>query len=178
MSANRKWVDVNNDIIPLSSNEFSTPDDFFNALNKEFNFQADLACNEDNKKCEVGLYDSLNANWELIDGWLWLNPPYSPLKPWVQKAQRSYLHGAKIVMLIPPILNTKYFSEVLPTEIRFVVGRLKFIGADKIPMKSNSHDSCLVIYDGRNRNDFVKTKWISRDTLNETGLKPIAKDEK
>lgn len=146
MSAPQKWIDKNSDTIPLSSNEFQTPDYIFEHFDKEFNFTWDLACTEANKKCDNGLYDSLNEDWHKLDGWLWLNPPYSPLKLWVEKAQLEASKGAKICMLIPPILSTKYFSQYTPSEIRFILGRIPFIGADGIPMKGNSHDSCLVVY--------------------------------
>jgi phage N-6-adenine-methyltransferase len=137
--------------LPLSSNEFQTPDWVFDPLHREFNFQYDLACREHNKKLEKGLcypkVNSLDIEWhKLSDGWLWLNPPYSPLKPWIQKAQREFLLGAKIVMLIPPILSTKYFSAVMPAEIRYITGRINFIGSDGKEMTGNSHDSALVIY--------------------------------
>lgn len=149
MSAPLRWIDKGGTQIPLSSNEFETPDYIFEHFNKEFNFTWDLAARGENHKVEHYISpddNSLIWNWHELDGWLWLNPPYSPLKVWVEKAQQEFLKGAKICMLIPPILTTKYFSQVTPSEIRLILGRIPFIGADGIPMKANSHDSCLVVY--------------------------------
>lgn len=166
MSANRKWVDaqVKESQAGPSSNYFETPEAFFKKWNEKFNFQWDLSASDYNSKCK-NFYseqdDSLSKDWHKIQGWLWLNPPYSPLKPWVQKAQQEYLKGARIAMLIPPILNTRYFAETQPTQIIMIVGRLAFLNPDKVPMKGNSHDSCLVLYDGLNKQK-TEIEWQER----------------
>lgn len=146
----------------IYDNEFHTPQWLFDALNMEFNFQVDLACTEQNKKCPVGLTDSLNQPWrELSDGWMWLNPPYSPLKPWIEKAQSESLKGAKIVMLCPPLISSRYFSKVPPAQIRFILGRISFVRDGK-EMPGNSADSCLLIYGPPVKPDIV---YIERDSL-------------
>jgi len=133
----------------MHGNEYETPQALFDSLNAEFNFTFDLACSKTNRKVEKGFhapeYDSLLERWSDLAGWLWLNPPYSPLKPWIQKAQTEHQRGARIVMLVPPIISTRYFSQHLPSEIRFILGRVPFILGGK-PMKSNTSDSCLLIY--------------------------------
>lgn len=151
----------------IHGNIFETPDWLFCVFNDEFNFQWDLACDINNSKCKNKLncenYDSLKEDWHrLSDGWLWLNPPYSPLKPWIVKAQKENKKGAKIVILCPPIISTKYFAQWLPSEIRFIVGRLPFI-KDGIEMKSNTNDSCLLIYDVNVRQPNVV--YVNRDDL-------------
>ena len=149
----------------IHGNVFGTPQWLFDTLNKEFEFSWDLACNDDNKKCENGYTendDSLKQDWHKLDGWLWLNPPYSPLKPWIVKAQAETKLGAKIVMLCPPIVTTKYFSEWLPSEIRFIVGRVPFLLND-VEMKANTNDSCLLIYEQKIRQP--KITYIRRDEL-------------
>jgi site-specific DNA-methyltransferase (adenine-specific) len=166
LSANRKWVDaqVKKSQAGPSSNYFETPDFFFQKYNKIYNFQFDLSANKSNKKCERFFSeqdDSLKQDWHKINGWLWLNPPYSPLKPWIQKAQQEFKKGAQIVVLIPPIMNTRYFKEVLPTKIIMVVGRIPFLNPDKVPMRGNSHDSCLVVYDGQEK-PTPRIEWIER----------------
>lgn len=145
----------------VHGNEFATPQWLFDAIDAEFNFTTDLACTPENQKCPKGLYDSLNEEWHKRDGWLWLNPPYSPLKPWIKKAQSEFLKGAKIVVLCPPIVSTRYFSEVPPAQIRFIVGRVPFV-LNGEEMKSNTHDSCLLIYGPPVKPDIV---YIERDKL-------------
>ena len=155
----------------IHGNEYCTPDALYNTLNEEFDFVCDLACTKDNLKCETGfqwpMWDSLASDWHLVgdgNGWLWCNPPYSPLKPWIQKAQMENKRGARIVMLVPPILSTRYFSEWLPTEIRFILGRVPFL-LDGVPMKSNTSDSCLLIYDTPKVRKPLRIKYPDADLL-------------
>ena len=149
----------------IHGNVFETPEFLFNTLNKEFNFEFDLACNIENSKCKnffTEKEDSLLQDWHKIDGWLWLNPPYSPLKPWIVKAQEENAKGAKIVMLVPPHITSRYFQQHLPSEIRFIVGRVPFYLNGKL-MKSNTSDSCLLIYDQKVRQP--KISYVERDSL-------------
>lgn len=152
----------------IRGNEYCTPEWLFNTLNKEFNFSVDLASTNENRKCENNFTqndDSLAKDWHKLDGWLWLNPPYSPLKPWIVKAQEENKKGAKIVVLCPPIITTRYFQNHLPSEIRFIVGRVPFL-LDGIEMKGNTSDSCLLIYDQKIRQP--KITYIERKDLYST----------
>ena len=150
----------------IHGNIFETPQWLFDTLNKEFNFNWDLACNADNIKCPLYFAEeemnSLNESWYKCEGWLWLNPPYSPLKPWIVKTQEENKKGARIVVLCPPILSTRYFSQWLPSEIRFIVGRVPFL-KDGIEMRSNTNDSCLLIYDTAVRQP--KVTYVDRESL-------------
>lgn len=149
-------------IDPIHGNCYETPQYFFDALNREFNFSFDLACNSLNKKTPYGFeypdICALKSDWPKGE-WLWLNPPYKPLRCWVEKTQEQVSKGAKVVMLIPPVvLACKYFSKLKPREIRFVCGRIKFL-IDGKPMKSNTRDSMVLVYDGNP--EIAKTTWIN-----------------
>jgi phage N-6-adenine-methyltransferase len=114
-----------------------TPQKFFDALHREFNFTVDVAASGVNSKC-AKFYD-LKANG-LIQSWsgerVWCNPPYSAIPLWVEKAHRET--EATVVMLIPanrteqPFWHTyiePYRDHPAPRrhlETRFVKGRLKF----------------------------------------------------
>ncbi len=151
----------------IHGNVFETPSWLFGSLNDEFGFSFDLACNDQNAKCGqyfTESHDSLSKDWHKIDGWLWLNPPYSPLRPWIEKSQKENRLGAKIVVLCPPIISTRYFSQHLPSEIRFICGRNPFL-LDGVEMKSNTNDSCLLIYDTKVRQP--KIQYIERQALKE-----------
>jgi hypothetical protein len=95
-----------------------------------------------------------------------LNPPYSPLKPWIKKAQEESAKGARIVVLMPAIISTRYFSEVAPAQIRFIVGRVPFV-RDGVEMPGNTKDNCLVIYGPPMRTDVV---YIERDAMRYTHI--------
>ena len=149
----------------IHGNVFETPQWLFDALHEEFNFTYDLACNDKNRKTTRGFtedQDSLSKDWSKLNGWLWLNPPYSPLKPWIEKAQSENEKGAKIVVLCPPIITTRYFKQHLPSEIRFIVGRVPFL-LNGVEMKSNTNDSCLLIYDTKIRQPRIT--YVDRDSF-------------
>ena len=166
----------------IHGNVIETPDWLYKRLDSEFDFQVDLACNRMNKKADVGLCfedtDSLAVDWHtLTDGWMWLNPPYSPLKPWVEKCQREFLKGAKIVVLMPPILSTRYFSKVPPAQIRLMLGRVSFL-KDGVEMKGNTTDSCIVVYGPPVKADVVyvtRDEYMGHNTAGEAAL-PARKD--
>lgn len=117
--------------------DWATPQDLFDNINKEFNFQLDAAASEENKKCPE--YFSLENN-AMNNTWgertVWLNPPYggakeNSLKSWIKKALAESKKGSTVVMLIPARTNTDWFHDICLKygEVRFVKGRPKFGGA-------------------------------------------------
>ncbi len=116
-------------IFSHSSDEWETPQDIFDALDKEFHFTLDPCSTDDNAKCSYHFTekdDGLKLSWggEIV----FCNPPYSNVTKWVQKASEE---RATTVMLIPARTDTKWFHKYIyhRTEIRFIKGRLKYSGA-------------------------------------------------
>jgi phage N-6-adenine-methyltransferase len=132
---------------PLMKNEkndWETPDELFDDLDKIYKFDFDLACTEFNCKTERGIhfpeFNSLGVDWHGLDGqWLWLNPPYDDLKTWIHKCHHEAQEGAKIIALITARPDTKIWQEIIfpHYEFKFLKGRLKFKGAkDPAPFPS------------------------------------------
>ena len=130
---------MNTDVMfSKKSDEYSTPQDFWDNLDKKYQFVFDLACSKENCKTSDGFTiedNSLDQDWFQITkdtngGWLWMNPPYSKCKEFVDKAYSEMLLGAKIIILIPSRTDTKYFHNFIykkeGVEIDFIKGRLKF----------------------------------------------------
>jgi len=111
------------------SNEWETPQEFFDRLNLEFNFTLDAAATDENAKCAK--YFTLNENG-LAQSWqgetVFLNPPYGrAVGEWIAKAHAEAERGATVVCLIPARTDTRYFHDhCFKGEVRFVRGRLKF----------------------------------------------------
>lgn len=113
--------------------DWETPQLLFDELNDNYNFNWDLASSDANAKCvnhfTIG-DDSLSQDWSVLEGNLWLNPPYGrDLKHWVKKAYESSLHrSGLLVMLIPSRTDTSYWHDYIfdKAEIKFIRGRLKF----------------------------------------------------
>lgn len=112
------------------SDEWETPRDLFEQLDKEFGFNLDPCATEDNHKCPTFFTQNdngLSKNW---GGYrVFCNPPYSKVAEWVQKAYReSFAPGTIVVLLLPARTDTRYFHEYIQhrAEVRFLKGRLKF----------------------------------------------------
>ena len=109
---------------------WSTPQDFFDKLDREFRFRTDVCATRENAKCGQFFSpesDGLTCNWT---GVCWMNPPYGRnIKHWVKKAYESSLKGATVVCLLPSRTDTAWWHDyVMKGEIRFIRGRLKFGG--------------------------------------------------
>lgn len=113
---------------------WGTPQNFFDNLNKEFNFTLDPCATSENAKCKK--YFTINENG-LTQNWegetVFCNPPYGrAIKDWVKKCyEESKKPNTTVVMLIPARTDTTYFHDYIyhkVREIRFVRGRLKFEG--------------------------------------------------
>ena len=117
---------------------WSTPQDFFEQLDKEFNFNLDPCSTHENAKCEKHFTISENGLDQSWKGYkVFCNPPYGrELKKWVKKCyEESRNKETTVVMLIPARTDTTYFHDYIynkAKEIRFIKGRLKF-GDSKNP---------------------------------------------
>lgn len=144
---------------------YETPRYIFEKLNKKFNFVFDLAASSQNTKCPKFFSksdDSLSQDWTSCgEGFLWCNPPYRAIKPWVRKAWEEMQKGAKICMLIPTSLGSTYWHLYIINKvpaIYFFNGRIKFIKNGK-PQENPPQDNALVIFDGSVK--FTHTRMIS-----------------
>lgn len=122
---------MNTDVMFSSeTDQWATPQYFFDKLNAEFHFTLDPCADEFNHKCEKYFTKEQDG---LLQSWgndiVFCNPPYGrEIYDWVKKAYEEYNKGATVVMLIPARTDTKWFHEFIYTkaEIRFIKGRLKF----------------------------------------------------
>jgi len=111
---------------------WSTPQDFFDALDAEFHFNTDVCATADNAKCKVFYSpedDGLNIAWH---GTCFMNPPYGrTIGAWMEKAYvESRFYGHTVVCLVPARTDTAWWHDyAMKGEIRFIRGRLKFGGS-------------------------------------------------
>jgi site-specific DNA-methyltransferase (adenine-specific) len=121
---------MNNVHFSSKSNEWATPQDFFDKLNEEFQFTLDPCATHQNHKCAKYFTeedDGLTQSWD--NEIVFCNPPYGrQIKHWVKKASEAV--GGVVVLLIPARTDTSYFHDYIygKSEIRFIRGRLKFGG--------------------------------------------------
>jgi phage N-6-adenine-methyltransferase len=122
------------------SNEWATPQTFFNKLDNKFNFTLDPCATKKTAKCNKYYTkndDGLSKSWE--GETVFVNPPYGrELKNWVKKAyDESRNSNTTVVLLCPARTDTKYFHNYMmkASELHFIKGRLKFESDNK---KNNS----------------------------------------
>lgn len=134
-----------------------TPQDFFDALNKEFNFVLDAAATDKTAKCRLYYTpetDGLSQSWD-CGGSVFCNPPYGrEIGKWVQKAYKEAAQGEyTIVLLIPARTDTNYFHDYIygKAEIRFIRGRLRFTASNGNPAAPAPFPSMVVVYNGERK---------------------------
>ena len=139
---------MNRALFSSTTEEWATPQDFFNALDAEFHFTLDPCSTDENAKC-VKHYtkeqDGLVQDW--TGETVFCNPPYGREMPkWIKKCYEHYTGGGIAVMLIPARTDTKAFHEYIygKAEIRFIKGRLKFGGSHN----SAPFPSMVVVFKG------------------------------
>lgn len=114
------------------TDQWATPQAFFDKLNEEFHFTLDPCADEFNHKCEKYFTkedDGLLQDWggEIV----FCNPPYGrEIGKWVQKCfTEVYCKKCGCaVMLVPARTDTQWFHKYInhKAEVRFIKGRLKF----------------------------------------------------
>lgn len=131
-----------------ASDEWSTPQDLFDALHAEFAFVLDAAASRENRKVEnyrgpdhlqVEHRNGLVFSWGA--GPVWLNPPYSQCRAFIEKAASEAWDGCTTVCLVPSRTDTRWWHSCVwdavthqprpGVEVRFLKGRLKFGGASQ-----------------------------------------------
>lgn len=143
-----------------ATDEWATPQEFFDELNAEFGFTLDVCATIHNAKCDIYIdraADGLKLSWgfsqELREhgdvGAVWMNPPYGRvIGRWVEKARRTAEQGRTVVCLLPARTDTRWWHDHViggGAEVRFVRGRLKFGGAKN----SAPFPSAVVIFRGK-----------------------------
>ena len=132
------------------SDNWETPREFYDKLNSEFQFDFD-PCPFFTGKITPDK-DGLLIDWGKRN---FINPPYSRAlkEAFVKKAIAESKKEKLCVMLLPVSTSTKLFHEyILPNakDIRFVKGRIKFIGintkGEKVDNKTPMHDSMIVVF--------------------------------
>ena len=123
---------LNSALFSSDKDDWETPDELFAELHKEFWFDLDVAANAVNHKCQVYFTKENSAFNNKWFGTVWCNPPYGKeIGKWV-KACHDY--DGVSVMLLPARTDTKWFHEYIynnsKAEVRFLKGRLKFVGAN------------------------------------------------
>jgi site-specific DNA-methyltransferase (adenine-specific) len=132
----------------MSRTDWETPQNFFDTLNKEFNFDIDVCANHENHKLDKYFSPEDNGLTQEWNGTCWMNPPYDrSIGLWLKKAHEESQKGNTIVCLIQGrSTDTIWWHDhvMKSSEIRFIKNRLHF-GIDGNHARANI-SSVVVIF--------------------------------
>ena len=134
-----------------SSDHWETPMQLVRDLESEFGaFDLDPCCRPENAKAPryyTKADDGLSKSWI---GRVFLNPPYSKPAPWLAKAIMETTSGScsLVVALLPVRTDTRWFHSLVKdrAQIRFIQGRIKWIGWEGTPIPSPKDPNMLALY--------------------------------
>lgn len=172
---------------PLDQRDlWRTPPSLFASLDAEFCFQLDAAAAPHNALCRKFItaeQNTLETPWVdflNVPGYVWLNPPYSDITPFVKKAAAESTNQIGTVMLVPADTSVGWFKEAIQTasEVRFITaGRLAFINpVTGKPVSGNNKGSMLIIWRPYPRTH-CHFATVDRDELMAFGAKLLARRE-
>ncbi|QLU81227.1 phage N-6-adenine-methyltransferase [Enterobacter hormaechei] len=172
---------------PLEQRDlWRTPPALFASLDAEFCFQLDAAAAPHNALCRKFItaeQNTLETPWSdylNVPGYIWLNPPYSDITPFVKKAAAESSNQIGTVMLVPADTLVGWFKEAIQTasEVRFITaGRLAFINpVTGKPVSGNNKGSMLIIWRPYPRTH-CHFATVDRDELMAFGAKLLARRE-
>lgn len=172
---------------PLDQRDlWRTPPALFASLDAEFCFQLDAAAAPHNALCRKFITAEQNtletpwADYLNVPGYVWLNPPYSDITPFVKKAATESANQIGTVMLVPADTSVGWFKESIQTasEVRFITaGRLAFINpVTGKSVSGNNKGSMLIIWRPYPRTH-CHFATVDRDELMAFGAKLLARRE-
>lgn len=113
----------------VSDDEYGTPAALFDHYNRIYRFTLDVCSTPQLAKCKkyyTPEQDGLQQEWI---GVCWMNPPYSSLRYWVEKAYEAAQKGAIVVALLPMFTDAAWFHDFAShATIEVLRGRLQFAG--------------------------------------------------
>lgn len=157
---------------------WQTPRWLFEAINKRYKFTCDIAASLENHLVDTFLTEEDNAltyDFSGFEGkYLWCNPPYSDITPWVELAIRNRNEfKAGTVLLIPADTSVKWFGRCVDEadEIVFITeGRISFVRADTgDAISGNTKGSMLVLFNTVKNRQGLQTFYVDRDYLKSEG---------
>lgn len=119
------------------SDLYETPLDEFKKIEKLFGkFDLDVCAQKTTAKCKkyFSLERKQNAfhkNWSKYGKRAFMNPPYSNVRPWLEKAIKETKRGIVVVALLPSSVDAIWYHELIrlnPKCIHHLLpGRIKFL---------------------------------------------------
>lgn len=137
------------------NDNFRTPKNLYNQLDRIFNFTLDAACTTEDCKCSCGLYHDKGFN-ALDCCWggerVFCNPPFSKKAEFIAKAYNEVINGncPIVVMILPSnCQDSKAFQQYIKKNFFYetLCGRVSFVDPKTgEPMKGNNSGTTIVYF--------------------------------
>ena len=125
---------INKGMMTSNSNDWATPQKFFDEWNEVFKFETDVCASAKNAKCKQYFNENVDGLKQKWIGVCWCNPPYGrKIGKWVEKAYKeSQINDSTVVLLLPARTDTRWFHDYIYNkhDVVFIKGRLKFNDGD------------------------------------------------
>lgn len=153
--------------------EWRTPPEFIQAIQREFRIDIDVAASAEN--CVVQRHynkerDGLHQRW-FIDSVVcaWCNPGFSSIGAWVDKAitEVSLVPWATAILMVLASPSTKWWAQAEQNgaEIRLLAPRVQFLPPPAIVPSSNARENALLIFRSENTESRIFTwRWKPANT--------------
>lgn len=114
------------------TDEWTTPLRLMRWAKTRWEFTLDVCASANNAQVSNYFDVERNGLFENWEGVCWMNPPYSQVDLWINKAWREMqTHGAVVVALLPARTDTSWWHRYVMSADRvwFIKGRLHFGGS-------------------------------------------------
>ena len=132
-----------------SKQDYATPLVLLHAVQRRLGigvFACDLASTAANTVAVSYCDSAANglAQSRVFAGWVWLNPPFARLAPWVRRAVEQSQRGAHVAMLVPAGVGANWWRDWVHGHcfVLFLNGRITFVGE----MTPYPRDCALLLY--------------------------------
>jgi phage N-6-adenine-methyltransferase len=139
-----------------TGDEWETPWPVFNFFDQKFHFTLDVCARDDSAKCAKYFTKKENS---LIQPWhefgsCWMNPPYSKVGPWLEKAILEAEQGALVAALLPADISTGWYHDLVLGQAHVIQirGRIRFLEDGKLAKNAPKFGSILAVYSPVHRN--------------------------
>ncbi|MFP2768082.1 phage N-6-adenine-methyltransferase [Oceanisphaera sp. KMM 10153] len=167
----------------ISRDSWATPLPVYMAMEAEFDFAADICASDRNAKHPIYLTeadDTLNhetlqrmAGLIPAGNYVWCNPPYSDIGPWVTAAIVLQDMGIGVVMLVMADNSVGWYAKAIEfcQEVREVIkGRISFLEPETgKPVSGNNKGSLFFVFDPYGRQQLPRRTYVERDALMAKG---------
>lgn len=127
-----------------SKQDYGTPPEFLAAVKRSLritDFDIDLAASPFNAVAHIHYNETTNGlamPWRVegLSGWNWLNPPFTRIAPWVQRAyEQARDRHARTAVLVPAGVGANWWRDWVhdKAQVLFLNGRLTFRGVPVNP---------------------------------------------